>query len=422
MAKGNMFLGYARGKVGDVVLTRMGGQQVERAYNKNPKNPQSKSQQLQRTKLANLVNFYRRGRSLLNHSFTNRPASQSSYNQFVSRNIGVTPIRLTRAQAAAGASIVGPYIISDGVLQPIQVTGGGVDAVTNIAVGGLTINDETTTVGQLSAAIIANNADWQEGDQLTYVSVVQNGGVDGGDPFAQFSYIEMDLVPSDTTLLRSLMPTYALSVRNGFIGHGEYVADGGYAWIHSRKSSAGALQASRQSLILTANTLYADYASSEQTNAATRSYGAQGDYLLVPDGSKAGQEMEGVPVIASVTLDGELLRNGKSGFGRSLTTSSSVTIVISGSNLDVRDDLEPEEVFGMSFARTGESTVNFTPTDITANSKTSITVTATPSEDVDAGDYGTINVQFNNNDGGYVEQTYTIAQSESGSGTGGNPL
>lgn len=422
MAKGNMFLGYARGKVGDVVLTRMGGQQVERAYNKNPKNPQSESQQLQRTKLANLVNFYRRGRSLLNHSFTNRPASQSSYNQFVSRNIGVTPIRLTRAQAAAGASIVGPYIISDGVLQPIQVTGGGVDAVTNIAVGGLTINDETTTVGQLSAAIIANNADWQEGDQLTYVSVVQNGGVDGGDPFAQFSYIEMDLVPSDTTLLRSLMPTYALSVRNSFIGHGEYVADGGYAWIHSRKSSAGALQASRQTLILTANTLYADYASSEQTNAATRSYGAQGDYLLVPDGSKAGQEMEGVPVIASVTLDGELLRNGKSGFGKSLTTSSSVTIVISGSNLDVRDDLEPEEVLGMSFARTGKSTVNFTPTDITANSKTSITVTATPSAAVDAGDYGTINVQFNNNDGGYVEQTYTIAQSESGSGTGGNPL
>lgn len=422
MAKGNMFLGYARGKVGDVVLTRMGGQQVERAYNKNPKNPQSESQQLQRTKLANLVNFYRRGRSLLNHSFTNRPASQSSYNQFVSRNIGVTPIRLTRAQAAAGASIVGPYIISDGVLQPIQVTGGGVDAVTNIAVGGLTINDETTTVGQLSAAIIANNADWQEGDQLTYVSVVQNGGVDGGDPFAQFSYIEMDLVPSDTTLLRSLMPTYALSVRNGFIGHGEYVADGGYAWIHSRKSSAGALQASRQSLILTANTLYADYASSEQTNAATRSYGAQGDYLLVPDGSKAGQEMEGVPVIASVTLDGALLRNGKEGFGKSLTTSDSVTIVISGSNLDVREDLEPEEVFGMSFARTGKSTVNFTPTAITANSKTSITVTATPSAAVDTADYGTINVQFNNNDGGYVEQTYSIVESSSGSGTGGNPL
>ncbi len=422
MAKGNMFLGYARGKVGDVVLTRMGGQQVERAYNKNPKNPQSESQQLQRTKLANLVNFYRRGRSLLNHSFTNRPASQSSYNQFVSRNIGVTPIRLTRAQAAAGASIVGPYIISDGVLQPIQVTGGGVDAITNIAVGGLTINDETTTVGQLSAAIIANNADWQEGDQLTYVSVVQNGGVDGGDPFAQFSYIEMDLVPSDTTPLRSLMPTYALSVRNGFIGHGEYVADGGYAWIHSRKSSAGALQASRQTLILTANTLYADYASSEQTNAATRSYGAQGDYLLVPDGSRAGQEMEGVPVIASVTLDGALLRNGKEGFGMSLTTSSSVTIVISGSNLDVREELDPEEVFGMSFARTGKSEVTFSPTAITANSKTSITVTATPSAAVDTADYGTINVQFNNNDGGYVEQTYTIVQSESGSGTGGNPL
>lgn len=422
MAKGNMFLGYARGKVGDVVLTRMGGQQVERAYNKNPKNPQSESQQLQRTKLANLVNFYRRGRSLLNHSFTNRPASQSSYNQFVSRNIGVTPIRLTRAQAAAGASIVGPYIISDGVLQPIQVTGGGVDAVTNIAVGGLTINDETTTVGQLSAAIIANNADWQEGDQLTYVSVVQNGGVDGGDPFAQFSYIEMDLVPSDTTPLRSLMPTYALSVRNGFIGHGEYVADGGYAWIHSRKSSAGALQASRQSLILTANTLYADYASSEQTNAATRSYGAQGDYLLVPDGSKAGQEMEGVPVIASVTLDGALLRNGKEGFGASYSTSSDVTIVISGSNLELEEGQSPEEVVGVSFKNQDNEEIVFNIDEIVSNSKTAITVKGSPSASISASDYGTVTVTFNNQMGGYVEQTYSIAQSSSGSGTGGNPL
>lgn len=422
MAKGNMFLGYARGKVGDVVLTRMGGQQVERAYNKNPKNPQSESQQLQRTKLANLVNFYRRGRSLLNHSFTNRPASQSSYNQFVSRNIGVTPIRLTRAQAAAGASIVGPYIISDGVLQPIQVTGGGVDATTNIAVGGLTINDETTTVGQLSAAIIANNADWQEGDQLTYVSVVQNGGVDGGDPFAQFSYIEMDLVPSDTTPLRSLMPTYALSVRNGFIGHGEFVADGGYAWIHSRKSSAGALQASRQSLILTANTLYADYASSEQTNAATRSYGAQGDYLLVPDGSKAGQEMEGVPVIASVTIGNKLLRNGMEGLGITATNGDVIPIVISGSNLEIREDLSPEEVVSFEFHKSSGNTVIFNPTSIESATKTSITVMTELSAGVDAGDYGTVVVSFNNQDGGYVEQTYSIAKSSSGSGTGGNPL
>lgn len=422
MSKGNMLLGYAKGKVGSMVFSRLRGQQITRAYNASPANPRSESQQFQRTKLANLVNFYRRGRSLLNHSFTNRKENQSSYNAFVSRNIQSQTIHLTKAQAAAAMSVVGPYVISDGVLPPIQVNGGGVNAVTNIAVGNFAINDETTTIGQLSAAIIANNAEWADGDQLTYVSCVQNGGVDGGDPFVQFSYIEMDLNPSDTTVLRSLMPTYALTIRDGFIGHGEYVADGGYAWIHSRKSSTGALQASRQSLILTSNTLYDLYIGSDQASLATRSYNAAQDYLLVPDGSRSGQEMAGLPVIASVSIDGSILQNGRSGFGKTLAANDEVTVVISGSNLELREDLSPEEVLGLTFNRTGKSAVEFSPTAITANSKTSVTITADALSAVASDDYGTITVQFNNNDGGYVEQTYTIDKPADDGVTGGNPL
>lgn len=422
MAKGNIFLGYARGKIGDFVLTRMGGQQVERAYNKTPRNPRSESQQLQRTKLANLVNFYRRGRSLLNHSFTNRKESQSSYNAFVSRNISVNAVHLTKSEAAGAMSVVGPFTISDGVLPPIQISGGGVNAVTNIAVGSLVISDETTTIAQLSAAIINNNPEWKEGDQLTYVSVVQNGGVDGGYPFVQFSYIEMDLNLSDTTLLRSLFPAYALSVRNGFIGHGEYVADGGFAYIHSRKSSTGALQASRQELILTANTLYNEYSADSQVSAATRSYGASQDFLLVPDGSKAGQEVEAVPVIASVKIDNSLLQNGMKGFGKTLPKEAEVSIVISGSNLDYREDLSPEEVVGFVFTKSDGTEVVFEPQSISKASKTSLTIEAQLSAAVNTSDYGTIVVQFNNNDGGYVEQRFTIDNPSTGGAQGGNPL
>lgn len=422
MAKGNIFLGYARGKIGDMVLTRVGGQQVERAYQKNPKNPQSQSQQLQRTRLANLVNFYRRGRSLLNHSFTNRPISQSSYNAFVSRNIGINAVRLTKTEAAAAMSVVGPFTVSDGVLPPITMSGGGVNAVTNIAVGSLTITDETTTVAQLSAAIINNNAEWMEGDQLTYVSVVQNGGVDGGYPFVQFSYIEMDLNLSDSTLVRALFPSYALAVRSGFLGHGEYVADGGFAYIHSRKSSTGALQASRQELILTANTLYNEYSSDAQTAAATRSYGASQDYLLVPDGSRSGQETESLPVIASVKFGNTFIQNGMKGFGLQLANGDALPITISGSNLDFREDLSIEEVVGVVFNKSDGSTVTFEPQSITSASKTSITVVTDPTSSTNASDYGTIVVQFNNNDGGFVEQSYTIDNPSTGGATGGNPL
>lgn len=422
MAKGNMLLGYAKGKVGSLVYSRLRGEQITRAYNAKPANPRSESQQLQRTKLANLVNFYRRGRSLLNHSFTNKKESQSSYNAFVSRNISVNAVHLTKAEAAAAMSVVGPFTISDGVLPPIQINGGGVNAVTNIAIGSLVINEESTTVAQLSAAIINNNAEWMEGDQLTYVSVVQNGGVDGGYPFVQFSYIEMDLNLSDTTLLRTLFPSYALSVRNGFIGHGEYIADGGFAYIHSRKSSTGALQASRQELILTANTLYNEYSADAQTAAATRSYGASQSYLLVPDGSRAGQEQEGVPVIASVSLDGSILQNGQSGFGKALSSNAEVIIVVSGSNLELREDLSPEEVLGVTFNRSNNSPVLIEAQAITSMSKTSVTFKAKATNSIAASDYGTIVVQFNNNDGGYVEQTYTVAQPATPPAQGGNPL
>lgn len=422
MAKGNMLLGYAKGKVGSLVYSRLRGEQITRAYNAKPANPRSESQQLQRTKLANLVNFYRRGRSLLNHSFTNKKENQSSYNAFVSRNINVNAVRLTKGEAAAAMSVVGPFTISDGVLPPIQINGGGVNAVTNIAVGSLVIAEETTTVAQLSAAIINNNAEWMEGDQLTYVSVVQNGGVDGGYPFVQFSYIEMDLNLSDTTLLRTLFPSYALSIRGGFIGHGEYIADGGFAYIHSRKSSTGALQASRQELILTANTLYNEYSSDEQSATATRSYGASQVYLLVPDGSRAGQETEGVPVIASVKIDNALLQNGMKGFGKSLPQGAEASIVISGSNLDYREDLSPEEVVGVVFTKSDGSEVVFEPQSISKASKTSLTIEAQLSAAVNTSDYGTVVVQFNNNDGGFVEQSYTIDKPSTGGAQGGNPL
>lgn len=417
-----MLLGYAKGKVGSLVYSRLRGEQITRAYNAKPANPRSESQQLQRTKLANLVNFYRRGRSLLNHSFTNKKENQSSYNAFVSRNINVNAVHLTKAEAAAAMSVVGPFTISDGVLPPIQINGGGVNAVTNIAVGSLAIADDTTTVAQLSAAIINNNTEWMEGDQLTYVSVVQNGGVDGGYPFVQFSYIEMDLNLSDSTLVRSLFPAYALSIRGGFLGHGEYVADGGFAYIHSRKSSTGALQASRQELILTANTLYNEYSADAQTTAATRSYGASQDYLLVPDGSRAGQETEGVPVIASVKIGNVLLQNGMKGIGLSFTNGDAVPVVISGSNLDVREDLSIEEIVGITFNRAEGGVATFSPQQLTESSKTSIAFTIESSVGIESSDYGTLVVQFNNNDGGYVEQTYTIEKPTTTGGTGGNPL
>lgn len=417
-----MLLGYAKGKVGSMVFSRLRGEQITRAYNASPANPRSDSQQLQRTKLANLVNFYRRGRSLLNHSFTNKKENQSSYNAFVSRNIQNTTVHLTKSQAANAMSIVGPYVISDGVLPPIQINGGGIEAVTNIAVGNLVIDDSTTTIGELSRAMIANNPDWAEGDQLTYVSVVQNGGVDGGVPFAQFSYFELDMNSSDDALLREVMPTYALTIRDGRIGHGEYVADGAFAWIHSRKSSTGALQASRQSLILTANSLYEEFIGQAQTSAATLSYGASQDNILVPDGSRPGfGELAGM-VISSVKINTAILQSGNKTLGVNIVPEEGTPMFVSGANFVFDDGAEAADVIAVSWNPAEGSPVAITPTNLRVDSLTAFSVTLNPASFIPDSSYGTLKVVITNKDGGKVEQSYTFSATPTGGATGGNPL
>ncbi len=423
MAKGNMLLGYAKGKVGSMVFSRLRGEQITRAYNASPANPRSQSQQLQRTKLANLVNFYRRGRALLNHSFTNKKEKQSSYNAFVSRNINQSLIHLTKNQAIGGASIVAPYLISDGVLPPIQINGGGVEATTNILVGNFVIDDATTTIGDFSSAILANNAGWQEGDQFTYVSVVQNGGVNGGQPFAVFNYFELDINTSDTTLLRDVMPEYGLSIKNKAVAHGAYVADGGFAWIHSRKSSTGALQASRQSLILTSNSLYEQYATESQTLEATRSYNAQNDNILVPDGSHGGDLGSAAPVIASLTIEDKTISQYQKGLGISATAGEFLEVKIAGSYLQIEDDAVPADVLALKFTKNDGTVVTMAVDEITEKGATSIILEGSLDADVSASDYGTLYVKFTNGGGSYVEQSWAISDpASSGGSTGGNPL
>lgn len=52
MAKGNLFLGMARGKVGSVVFSRLGSKQISRAYNSEVNNPKTRPQAIQRAVFA----------------------------------------------------------------------------------------------------------------------------------------------------------------------------------------------------------------------------------------------------------------------------------------------------------------------------------------------------------------------------------
>lgn len=370
MSKGSMLMGTVRGKLGDTVFFRRGGEQQQRAYIPIVKDAGTDAQYKQRSQLSNVVAFYRATRTLLDHSFTGRKSNQSSYNAFVAANLGKVKVYVTKEQAAAGACVCAPYVVSSGVLPSIKVTGSGVNAVTDISVGDLdTIAGKT--VAEVSQAIVNNNPSIEWGDQLTYLSLVQSTDVQTGFPVVRAAYYEVTLSSSDGRLFSDFMPTQACAIVNGFLAHGEKVSDGGFCWILSRKTNAGVLQCSRQELIVTSTSLYKAYTTASAVTRALDSYGANSDKLLVPGESTSGG-ISAVPSVASVAIGGTTLVNGMD-WPATSSWGAAPSVTINGSNL-----AEVESVVVTVKAKKGEvsSTEAITLTGLVANN-TQVTGTIT---------------------------------------------
>lgn len=94
MSKRSLFWGYASGKLGEAVYYRAGGEQRTRAYVRKIKNPKTRAQALQRTKLNNMVAVFRGTSVFVKSLFKAEKSSQSSFNAFVKRNF---PLCLTVA-------------------------------------------------------------------------------------------------------------------------------------------------------------------------------------------------------------------------------------------------------------------------------------------------------------------------------------
>lgn len=87
MAKGNLFLGTGRGKVGDVVFYRKNGEQITRVRNRSVKNPDTEAQQIQRAILASVSKAYQAGSAIFDHSFEGCGTGAECQNRFQKLNI-----------------------------------------------------------------------------------------------------------------------------------------------------------------------------------------------------------------------------------------------------------------------------------------------------------------------------------------------
>lgn len=175
MSKGNMLLGHARGKVGDIVFSRSNGEQVTKARTSKPKNPRTQSQILQRVIINTVAQAYSTMQPICDHSFEGLQPGSATMSAFMSHNVKQLRARIAALVAAGGdvyseysyvplgTNVFAPnaFLISKGTLPEVSPSYGSLSNLPRcvLAIGGNTYADVIATLGL------------KRGDQLTFVSI-----------------------------------------------------------------------------------------------------------------------------------------------------------------------------------------------------------------------------------------------------------
>lgn len=115
-----MLQGMARGKVGDVVFSRLDGEQISRVRNRHPKNPRTNGQLYQRAIMATVMQAYAAGKEILDHSFQGKAVGAANQRHFLS--INAKKLRETIAnEIAAGTAVASQVgrVVAPGVKAPV---------------------------------------------------------------------------------------------------------------------------------------------------------------------------------------------------------------------------------------------------------------------------------------------------------------
>lgn len=297
-------LSRTKNKLGSMVLmNRTGIGVVAREYVAEVKNPRTTSQMKGRVKWANLVNFYRLSKGWMLMAFENKKANQSDYNKFMSLNVANASIYLTKELAAAGAVVVDKLIVSYGSLRSIEQRWDGGEAISDLCTGSLVVT-ASTTIAELSKALLQNTPSLRDGDQISYISYLDYN--DNGVPRSTCRAFEM---PVDTTRTTELISDYFPE----FLCHSKEdngkqvmintsVPAGAFTWVLSRTIS-GKTYVSTQKLCVD-SFLYAMYSTPEARTEAINSYGSS-DSAFLDSNHYTENEPASIPVSIVMMANGD---------------------------------------------------------------------------------------------------------------------
>lgn len=341
MSKGSLFVSQGRGKVGNLVLQTLKGQQITKAYQPVVTNPKTNSQQVHRARFSNAVKFYKKAvQHFFQFAYEDKKKTESYYNAFMRHNVSRACYLRKDQVDDPYFPALGRWIMSQGSLAEAFTPVFSDSAVVGFKNTAITAND--LTVAAVSARLIAQG--FNAGDIVTIVlisSVVDaldfdfTNLYDSGD-YSQprWDIRQFIISTSDATNIAN-MARVGSNLGTLAVAAGQLqftFANAGYsnfaACIVTRKGS-GITYASNSQLIPNSVALDLIEETEESTWLAevAASWKGTGDAILhgsIADGTQTSTE--GVTTISSVN-------GGDVPATISLAPGSSATITVRGKNL-----------------------------------------------------------------------------------------
>ena len=374
MAKVNGVATQLSGKIGELIFAQTKNGTVVYEAPVKKKTPRRSEQQMStRTQWANLGAMYMMFDGTLKRGFEGLPTNMSVYNAFVQANLGVVKVYITKTRRLNGGCVLAPYQITRGSLASIAMSlnGSGI-LVSNLALGSLEIS-ASTTVAEFSQAIIANNAGWQVGDQLTFFLGKQTLDPVTSIPRATLTPNKLVMDVVDETPLWNIVSADGFASVSGYLGMNAVLLAGAAVWVHSRETGTGGLRVSTQ-FFYVENAALASYQTSAALIASANSYGGinSSEVYLQPGAGNGTTGSSGAPSTGSGTSGS----NGSSGGGSSTGSDTG-----GGGTGSVTPSVPK-----LTINRSGSGTSNVTANgegvssgaEIAAN--TEVTVSVTPAE------------------------------------------
>lgn len=309
-----------RGRVGNTTYYTEGGRQIARV-SQNSSNygetaSRTESQQAQRAKWANLVNFYKLSKAWMRKAFESKKTTQSDYNRFMQLNLSSARVYLTRTMYAAGGMVVDAFRVSEGSLRTINVGLVGEEWQTDLKLGALTIG-AATSVAEFSEALVKLNTHIQYGMQISFISYQQEIN-DYGVPTCVMTPYEVTLSATNEAPVLNYLPEFCCNNVDEYLGTNNDISVGAFVYILSN-STLGKTQVSSQNLIVTDTDFVASYCTPEAMAASIESYGVDQDVFLMSGSEPTIAASQPVSIAGINTADGVARPGDKNVKGKSLT-------------------------------------------------------------------------------------------------------